>query len=189
VSDRDRRRMNSDVMQEAMRRQLTRRGFLRAAGGGAAAVSLGGLLAACGGDSGTAGGGTASTQDPSKIFAQPAGDTVHFANWPLYIDKAKDANGDIIYPSLQNFTKDTGMTVDYQDIIQDNASFFGKLQPQLQAGDPTGWDIIVITNGEQFTALTSTPRISPATPAMTRGTSTRCRGSPGSRASASTTIS
>jgi spermidine/putrescine transport system substrate-binding protein len=152
VSDRDRTRMD-DVMHEGMRRQLTRRGFLRAAGGGAAAVGLGGLLAACGGDSGTAGGGGATSEDPSKIFSQPAGDTVHFANWPLYIDKAKDSNGDIIYPSLENFTKDTGIAVDYQDIIQDNASFFGKLQPQLQAGDATGWDIIVITNGEQFTAL------------------------------------
>ena len=142
-----------DVMREGMRRQLTRRGFLKAAGGGAAAVSLGAVLAACGGDGSETAGGGATNLDPSKIFSQPAGDTVHFANWPLYIDKAKDANGDIIYPSLQNFTKDTGIAVDYQDIIQDNASFFGKLQPQLQAGDPTGWDIIVITNGEQFTAL------------------------------------
>jgi spermidine/putrescine transport system substrate-binding protein len=152
VSEHDRTGMD-DVMREGMRRQLTRRGFLKAAGGGAAAVSLGALLAACGGGGSETAGGGATNLDPSKIFSQPAGDTVHFANWPLYIDKAKDANGDIIYPSLQNFTKDTGIAVDYQDIIQDNASFFGKLQPQLQAGDPTGWDIIVITNGEQFTAL------------------------------------
>jgi spermidine/putrescine transport system substrate-binding protein len=121
------------VMQEAKRRQLTRRGFLKAAGGGAATLSLGALLAACGGDdSGTAGGGGTS-EDPSAIFSKEPGDTIEFANWPLYIDKAKDANGDIIYPSLENFTKDTGITVNYQDVIQDNASFFGKLQPQLQA--------------------------------------------------------
>jgi len=148
------------IMQEGMRRQLTRRGFLKAAGGGAAAFSIGALLAACGGDdSGTSGGGT--SQDPSAIFAQEPGTTIEFANWPLYIDKAKDSNGDIIYPSLENFTKDTGITVNYQDVIQDNASFFGKLQPQLQAGDSTGWDIIVITNGREFTALTANEWVIP----------------------------
>jgi spermidine/putrescine transport system substrate-binding protein len=152
MTERDRAQMDS-LMHEGMRRQLTRRGFLKAAGGGAATLGLGALLAACGGTpAGTAGGST--SENPSQIFSKPPGDTVHFANWPLYIDKAKDSNGDIIYPSLENFTKDTGIAVDYQDIIQDNASFFGKLQPQLQAGDSTGWDIIVITNGEQFTALT-----------------------------------
>jgi spermidine/putrescine transport system substrate-binding protein len=152
------------IVQEEMRRRLTRRGFLRAAGGGAAAFGLGGLLAACAGDGGgTAGGGDASL-DPSQIFSEPAGDVVNFANWPLYIDKAKDENGDIIYPSLQRFTKDTGIEVNYQDIIQDNASFLGKLQPQLQADDPTGWDIIVITNGREFTTLVANEWVLPLDP-------------------------
>ncbi len=160
MSERDEARMDP-IMREAMRRQLTSRGFLKAAGGGAATLSLGALLAACGGDdSGTAGGGGTS-EDPSAIFAAEPGDTIEFANWPLYIDKAKDADGEVIYPSLENFTKDTGITVNYQDVIQDNASFFGKLQPQLQSGDPTGWDIIVITNGREFTALTANEWVLP----------------------------
>ena len=160
MSDHDGARMDP-IMQEGMRRQLTRRGFLKAAGGGAAAFSLGALLAACGGDDSNTAGGSGTSQDPSAIFAQEPGDTIEFANWPLYIDKAKDSNGDIIYPSLENFTKETGITVNYQDLIQDNASFFGKLQPQLQAGDPTGWDIIVITNGREFTALTANEWVLP----------------------------
>ena len=34
-------------------------------------------------------------------------------------------------------------------MINDNDEFFGKIQPQLQAGQYTGWDIIVITNGRE----------------------------------------
>ncbi len=92
--------------------------------------------------------------DASQIFSGQAGDTVEFANWPLYLDQAKDKNGDVFHPSLREFANETGITVDYQDVIQDNAEFFGKLRPQLEAGDATGWDIIVITNGTEFTALT-----------------------------------
>jgi spermidine/putrescine transport system substrate-binding protein len=147
-------------MQEILRQRLTRRSLLRGAGTGATVLGLGSILAACGtsGGTGDGGGGTdaggSTSMDPSKIFSGEAGDTVEFANWPLYLDKAKDKNGDVYYPSLRQFTKETGITVDYQDVIQDNAEFFGKLRPQLQAGDPTGWDIIVITNGTEFTALT-----------------------------------
>lgn len=144
-------------MQEILRRRLTRRSLLRGAGTGATALGLGAILAACGGNGGgSAGGGGGSTTslDPATIFGGEPGDTVEFANWPLYLDQAKDNNGDVYHPSLREFTKETGIDVDYQDVIQDNAEFFGKLRPQLEAGDPTGWDIIVITNGVEFTALT-----------------------------------
>jgi spermidine/putrescine transport system substrate-binding protein len=144
--------------QDILRRRLTRRSLLKGAGTGATALSLGAILAACagngGGNGGAGGGGSSSSMDPSQIFGGQAGDTVEFANWPLYLDQAKDKNGDVYHPSLREFTKETGITVDYQDVIQDNAEFFGKLRPQLEAGDPTGWDIIVITNGTEFTALT-----------------------------------
>jgi spermidine/putrescine transport system substrate-binding protein len=145
-------------MQEILRRRLTRRSLLRGAGTGATALGFGALLAACGGGGGGGGGGgeggATASMDPSKIFSGQPGDKVEFANWPLYLDQAKDSNGDVFHPSLREFTKETGIEVDYQDVIQDNAEFFGKLRPQLQAGDPTGWDIIVITNGTEFTALT-----------------------------------
>jgi spermidine/putrescine transport system substrate-binding protein len=137
------------LTREILRRRLTRRGFLRAAGVGAAGVSMASLLAACGG--GTEGGGSI---DPTQFFAGDPEGHVEFANWPVYIDKAKDAEtGERYIPSLRKFENDTGITVNYAEVIQENASFFGKIQPQLTAGQSTGWDIIVMTNGWEFQAL------------------------------------
>ncbi len=155
MSDRSERSLvDPGLMGSLMQARLTRRGFLKGAGTGAAAISLGAFLAACGGDGGGGGGGGGgATFDPKAIFSGQPGSKVNFANWPVYIDQAKDANGNVVNPSVVAFEKQTGMDVNYQAIIQDNSSFFGKLQPQLQAGDDPGWDIIVITNGREFTAL------------------------------------
>jgi spermidine/putrescine transport system substrate-binding protein len=153
-------------MQEILRRRLTRRSLLRGAGTGASALGLGAILAACGDDGGSSGGQGTTSMDPSTIFSGEPKDTVQFANWPLYLDQAKDNSGDVYHPSLREFAKETGITVDYQDVIQDNAEFFGKLRPQLEAGDATGWDIIVITNGTEFTALTQNNWVYPLDPSM-----------------------
>ncbi len=83
--------------------------------------------------------------------AEPNG-TLNFANWPLYIDKAK-VNGQVTYPSLDDFTAATGIDVKYRESINSNEGFFGKIQPQLAAGQSTGWDIIVITNGTTLDTL------------------------------------
>ena len=135
-------------VQRLMRGRLTRRSFMRAAGVGAAGISLASVLAACGS------GSTGPSGDPSQIFSGKPEGHVEFANWPVYIDKAKDEQtGERYIPSLRMFEEETGITVAYSEVIQENASFFGKLQPQLQAGQSTGWDIIVITNGWEFAAL------------------------------------
>jgi spermidine/putrescine transport system substrate-binding protein len=155
-------------VQEILRRRLTRRSLLRGAGTGATALGLGAFLAACAGGSdgggGGGGGGGSASVDPSTIFGGEATDTVEFANWPLYLDQSKDKSGDVYHPTLRIFEKETGIHVDYQDVIQDNAEFFGKLRPQLEAGDPTGWDIIVITNGTEFTALVQNGWVYPLDP-------------------------
>ena len=78
-----------------------------------------------------AGGGGEQPRTRQEVFAGQPGDTVQFANWPLYIDKAKDASGNRYYPSLKAFTDETGIDVNYEDVIQSNEEFFGKLQPQL----------------------------------------------------------
>jgi spermidine/putrescine transport system substrate-binding protein len=133
---------------EGRRGRLTRRAFLRAAGVGATGISLAPLLSACGSGSSEPG------SEPEDIFAGEPEGHVEWANWPVYIDKAKDeATGERYIPSLRMFEEETGITVTYKEVIQENASFFGKLQPQLQAGQPTGWDIIVMTNGWEFAAL------------------------------------
>jgi spermidine/putrescine transport system substrate-binding protein len=109
-------------------------------------LSLASILAACSGSSS----GSSGTQAAGSVNFDPstAGDHVNFSNWPLYIDKAHGT-----YPSLEKFTNDTSITVSYEDEINDNASFFGEILPQLRAGQDTGRDIIVITNGEYLAAL------------------------------------
>ncbi len=118
---------------------LPRRRFLRAAGLGAGALALGPLLAACGKEPSATRTG-ASGFDWSE---QRKAGTVTFANWPLYIDKRK-VGGEVTHPTLEAFTDETGIQVEYLELIEDYASFFGKLQPQLEAGQPTGFDLIVM---------------------------------------------
>jgi spermidine/putrescine transport system substrate-binding protein len=151
MSERVRPFTDPGVLQDAMRRRLTRRSVLKGAGMGIAGYSLASFLAACGEGGGTGG----EAANPQQVFAGQPGGSVQFANWPLYIDKAKDDSGNQYFPSLKAFTDETGIDVTYEEAIQSNEEFFGKLQPQLQAGDSTGWDIIVITNGRQFNVLTA----------------------------------
>jgi spermidine/putrescine transport system substrate-binding protein len=129
-------------------RRLSRRSMLKIGGASVGALSLSQILAACSSDSGgttASGGGGTVDFDPAN-----AGKTLNFSNWPLYIDKAHGG-----YPSLDKFKDETDITVTYNDEINGNDSFFGELLPQFQAGQDTGRDIIVITNGEYLTAITA----------------------------------
>jgi spermidine/putrescine transport system substrate-binding protein len=64
---------------------------------------------------------------------------VSWANWPLYIDIDEETGG---YPTLEAFTAQTGIQVSYHEDINDNSEFFGRIQPDLAAGNPVGYDII-----------------------------------------------
>ena len=81
-----------------------------------------------------------SAQPTPQPTPQPtiAGQVV-WANWPYYIDINEDTGG---YPTLDQFTAETGINVDYKEDIPDNSDFFGKIQPDLAAGHPTGYDVI-----------------------------------------------
>jgi spermidine/putrescine transport system substrate-binding protein len=131
-------------------RRMSRRDLFRSAGIGAGALSLGAILAACGG-TGAGGGGGGGGAGGIDWTATPSG-SIKFANWPLYIDK-KNVNGQTTHPSIDAFTQQTGIEVNYREVINTNEGFFGKIQPELQAGQPTGWDIIVITNGTTLDQL------------------------------------
>lgn len=67
-----------------------------------------------------------------------------WSNWPEYIDTAEDNVDD--HPSLTEFTKKTGITVDYAEDINDNDQFFAKIQPQLASGKPIAQDVFVVTD-------------------------------------------
>jgi len=43
--------------------------------------------------------------------------------------------------------------VNYKEVIQETGSWFAKIQPQLAANQSIGYDLMVITNGIQFTQL------------------------------------
>ena len=122
-----------------MTTQLTRRQLLERAALGGAAITLPGFLAACG-SSGTKAGATTSQQ---KLAS-----TLHFSNWTLYMDTKGKTN-----PSLDEFQKKFGVHVDYKEDINDNASFFGKIQGQLSRGQSTGRDIVVLTDNDRYLAL------------------------------------
>jgi spermidine/putrescine transport system substrate-binding protein len=118
------------------------------------------LLAACG-SSET---GSTATDRPNVFEGDPTG-TVTVANWPLYVDKAKDKSGERYSPSLREFTKRTGIEADYQEVIADYPSFLGKILPQLEAGQPIGWDVIVI-GGRELTVLQANDWLTPLDPSL-----------------------
>jgi len=120
---------------------IGRRELLRRAGLGATIIGFGGLLTACGGDASAA----------TSFRADPAG-LVNFANWPLYVDKVRTSRGNR-RPSLEAFTRETDIEVNYREVIPDADVFFQEIEPYLAAGEPTGWDVIVITNGVTLTTM------------------------------------
>ncbi|MFF7358030.1 MULTISPECIES: ABC transporter substrate-binding protein [Streptomyces] len=129
----------------AMRRSLrdgraamTRRSLLRASAGGALAVGGLGALSACGIPAATKTQGGVSADDHSAKEK-----VVNFSNWPEYIDV--DDKGKR-HPTLDTFARRTGIQVKYTEDINDNDEFFGKIQPQLAAGQDTGRDLIVLTD-------------------------------------------
>jgi len=104
---------------------VSRRGVLAGAGG----LSAAGLLAACGG-----GGGSSSAGDKN---------TVRWGNWPLYLDFDEKTKK---YPTLEKFSKETGITAKYLEDYNDNDEFFGKVQAQLKLGEDIGYDIVTPTD-------------------------------------------
>ena len=160
--------MRSALLRGMTQRRMSRRNMIKYAGMSVGTLSMASILAACGGDGSTASGGSTQTAPGGGVdFGATPGPEVKFANWPLYIDTALNKDTNVKYhPSLDAFTKETDIKVDYEVVINDNASFFGELLPSLQAGQDTGWDIIVITNGREFTALTQNGWVTELDPTM-----------------------
>jgi len=120
--------------------RITRKTFLRRAAASGSILTVPGLLAACGGGGG-GGGGTTSHQ---------LAKTLHFSNWTLYMDTNKKNH---TFPSLVAFQKKYGVHVNYVEDINDNASFYHKIQPLLARGESTGRDIVVLTDNDRYLGL------------------------------------
>jgi spermidine/putrescine transport system substrate-binding protein len=127
-----------------LERRITRRTMLQ----GTALAGVGAFLAACGSPpAGTSAPTTTPTEAPGGGEATPQpspSDVLNFANWPLYIDQ--DESSPPVSPTLEGFTAKYGTKVNYQEVVNDNETFFGTIQPPLQAGQDTGWDLIVLTD-------------------------------------------
>jgi len=123
------------------RRELFRRG---AAGG--ALLTLPGLLAACGGGGGGIK-GAAGTTTTAAVESHTLAKSITFSNWPLYIDVDEKTKH---HPSLDQFTKATGVKVNYIEDINDNPSFFGKIEGPLAHGQSIHRDLIVMTDESGF---------------------------------------
>jgi spermidine/putrescine transport system substrate-binding protein len=113
--------------------RMTRDQLLRRGAAGLTVLSLPTLLAACGGG----GGGEASGE---------LKDVLNFANWPLYIDIDEETKE---RPTLNKFTEETGIKVNYFEEINDNATYFAKIQGPLSQGRGIDRDIIVLTDTER----------------------------------------
>src|SRR6478609_5144232 len=118
---------------------LSRRELIRRAAAGGAAVTLPGLLAACGGGGGAGSSSSAGSTSAGHTLAK----TLRFSNWPLYIDVNESTKR---HPSLDQFTKRYGVKVNYAEDINDNDSFFGKIEGPLSQGHSIGRDLIVMTD-------------------------------------------
>jgi len=131
------------IIQQIVQARLSRRSVLF----GAAGAGLAAALAACGTGSTSGGGGaTASAGPPKPSPAADRSDTekvVNWANWTLYLDYDEDTKK---YPTLEAFSKKTGIKATYAEDIDDNDTYYGKIQGQLKNGQDIGKDIVVLTD-------------------------------------------
>jgi spermidine/putrescine transport system substrate-binding protein len=125
-------RQEMDSQVSALRSMMSRRGFFGAAG----AVGAASVLAACG-----TGGGSANPSVSFPADTSAADKLVRWANWTLYLDVDKGK-----YPTLETFKKQTGINVDYREDVDDNNSFWGKVNGQLRTRKDIGYDIVTLTD-------------------------------------------
>ena len=126
------------ALRAALARGLVSR---RSAMMGAAGLGAAAFLAACGseGRNPSTPNGTAGGAAPSAKAAQDLSDTekvVNWSNWTEYIDVTDDGKS---RPSIDAFTKATGIKVNYTEDYLDNDEFYAKVRPLLEgAHHPPG---------------------------------------------------
>jgi spermidine/putrescine transport system substrate-binding protein len=133
-------------------RGLSRRVFLQ----GSALAGFSAFLAACGisGQASSSPTSTAAATSGAASLAptvEPPAATnlsgnLNWANWIGYIDISADKKS---HPTIDKFTKETSIKVNYQEAVDANETFFTRdLQGPLSANPPlpTQWDLIVVTD-------------------------------------------
>ena len=117
---------------------VSRRNVLRGVGAGAfAAGSLAALKLPFFSTDG-------AQQDPATCTAPDVSASdkrLVVSNWPAYIDPRKKPDG-----TFQTFERETGISVTYNDDVNDNSEFYAKVKNQLASCQPVGRDIMVLTD-------------------------------------------
>jgi spermidine/putrescine transport system substrate-binding protein len=67
-------------------------------------------------------------------------DRLVWAQWPDYIDVSGKKR-----PTLEAFTADSGIEVDYREVINDNAEYVDEVGDRLNAGEPVDADVVTLT--------------------------------------------
>jgi len=103
------------------------------------ALGLGGaaLLSACGVK------GTRMTPMAAPVDRSNIDKVVNWSNWPEYIDVDDKTQ---THPTLDAFTQQTGIKVNYTEDINDNDEFFAKISPLLSKGKDCGRDTFCLTD-------------------------------------------
>jgi spermidine/putrescine transport system substrate-binding protein len=92
-------------------------------------------LAACGGDGVEGGSDGDDRAQVVELRGRPSG-SLTISNWPLYIDRR----------TVRDFEQATGVSVKYIEDVNDNAEFFGKMQPLLSRRQAGGRSMFVVTD-------------------------------------------
>ncbi|MFC6357370.1 ABC transporter substrate-binding protein [Luethyella okanaganae] len=122
--------MIQQLIHRARQTRVNRRTMLAGAGAGATALAL----AAC---------STGGSEKPVAATDKSATDkTLSWANWAAYIDEDDAGN----YPTLEAFTKQTGIGVNYDVAVDDNNTYYGKVKDQLALGQDIGADTVCLTD-------------------------------------------
>lgn len=120
-----------NIVNMVRQQQFNRRQLLRGAAVAGAGASALGLAACSPGGSGGAGG---SGGDAGSII---------WGNWTYYLDYNEGTGS---WDSLDSFTAETGIGVDYIEDIDDNNTFYGKIKDQLAQDQSVGYDVITFTD-------------------------------------------
>ncbi|MDQ3592685.1 MAG: spermidine/putrescine ABC transporter substrate-binding protein [Actinomycetota bacterium] len=115
---------------------VSRRSVLRGASFGALGLAGGGLLSACGTEGASQSEASCESEDLSDSEK-----AVTWSNWPYYIDPTGQADA-----TLAAFQESTGITVKYNNDVNDNAAFYGKVRNQLGACESTSRDMFTLTD-------------------------------------------
>ncbi|UNS99292.1 spermidine/putrescine ABC transporter substrate-binding protein [Streptomyces tubbatahanensis] len=120
------------------RAAMSRRRLLRAA----SLAAAGSTLVACGIPPAAGSKGGEGAEEPPDYSKKEK--VLNFANWPLYVDV--DERNKKKHPTLDRFARESGIKVKYVEDINDNNEFYGKIKPQLAAGQSTGRDLICLSD-------------------------------------------